>query len=67
MSSIHSVKLGARVSFVPSAHLEHTTGFREILGRPVRATIVYVNLAHRYYMAEWEAGPGVLLRECFKF
>lgn len=61
------VKLGAKVTFVPSAHQEHVTGFREILGQPVWATIVYVNQAHRFYVAEWKVKPGVTLRECFKF
>lgn len=61
------VKVGMPVSFVPMAYRERQNGFKEIFEKRVSARIMYVNEAHRYYMAEYTVGRGCKLRECFKF
>ena len=34
--------------------------------KTVSARVTYINQAHRYFLAEYQAGRGAL-RECFKF
>lgn len=56
-------KVRVQVSFyVPDGKKQRETGGM----KTVSARVTYINQAHRYFLAEYQAGRGAL-RECFKF
>lgn len=56
-------KVSIRVSFYdPDGKRSKETGGM----KTVPARVTYINPAHRYFLAEYQAGRGTL-RECFKF
>lgn len=60
-------KLGDKVSFIPSAFMRPSAemGSRQYPVR-VKAEIVYINHAHNWYRAAFDA-DGKTMYECFKF
>lgn len=61
------MKIGDRVSVQVSFYDPDGKKQRETGGmKTVSARVTYINQAHRYFLAEYQAGRGAL-RECFKF
>lgn len=61
------MKIGDKVSVQVSFYDPDGKKQRETGGmKTVSARVTYINQAHRYFLAEYQAGRGAL-RECFKF
>lgn len=64
------MQIGDKVRFIPSGFGAEQTksplpGKKDPPPRYVTGKVVYINLAHRYYTAEYEVF-GITLRESFK-
>lgn len=60
------IEVGDKWRFVPSANLDHSAGFGEILLREITGVVVEVNEAHRWFRVAFPCGT-VTGHECFKF
>ena len=61
-----NIEVGDRWRFIPSANLDHSAGFAEILLRQITGTVVEVNREHRWFRVAYQRG-GQTGYECFKF
>ncbi len=61
--------IGQRVTWTPCAYrnVDDTEDWKSARGKhPVHGKVVYINEAHRFFLAE-ALVFGYILRECFKF
>lgn len=57
-------EIGDSVVFVPRAFVDHRDPMQP---DHIHAKIIYINRAHRYYVAAGPCGRGSIIREAFKF
>ena len=59
------IQIGDKVRFTPTANIDHSAGFPDVLAVEVEGTVVQINEEHRWYRVRCELPTGYIFHECF--